>query len=827
MIMRGEIRHLFVVLACLGSGCALMMDDGASKRLSRNELIATPVTYYSTAKARSLGRKYKDNLDRLTERIVRNSNTSQLQFANNISSVGGIGFFTHSATKSADERYLEVVLATPETFESTGEYSEKVNQLFSRYGQDLLGILAGDTQMYQDKELAGYGLNLTWRNVISDTPGNPVSMARAIIYFSKEKVSAFLRRELGQPELLRDAVIFAVEEDGPLNLVSYKPHETKPDFRPAIREDNLATGAPASASSPPPARVGTAGESKAKSEPLITAAKKTASVGPESPASRAANKSMPAGEKTDRKAPPLKPQTSAELAPRPLQHLDVGVEKSLKPDSATEKLALAEGPTVGVQDHVDPELNRVLPQATPRLAADPGPAAAKGPMKDKFADTSPVIVSAPQKLPSDKPLEPSHGEIKATTGKATDPAKKTATESNPIQKKKNLPPVVAAARPLGAEPQPAETSNKAEIVAAPTRIAKLPTVAPGAEENATAPTPAIAKLDARTPAIEPAPAAVLPMAREIEKAAQSRESPVTSSTDSKTRETGKSRVGSIVTSSAKVITPQQSGLVQPDAKIIYEEEKLGVKDRAVAPLSTQVAETGVPMIVSKPVVKAATTEPAKSAEVKRPEGAAVRAWPEELPEPAMARESDTTAPNFATPPPVKAADAPVRPSAEKLPEPVVSREPGAEAPAHDVATIAAPRESQPEPMPAVAATVLEKAVVKPAPEQLALLKKPSEPLVETKPMVRPAPKPLEGFIIQVAFNDKEKAQSWAEKMAQRGYAVSVTKAGAEGALRVRLGNFAIRDDAERQLRNIKVEGISGIIVNLPQAFRPEARSSVP
>ena len=121
----------------------------------------------------------------------------------------------------------------------------------------------------------------------------------------------------------------------------------------------------------------------------------------------------------------------------------------------------------------------------------------------------------------------------------------------------------------------------------------------------------------------------------------------------------------------------------------------------------------------------------------------------------------------------------------------------------------------------------EKAVVKPAPEQLTLLNKPAGPPVETKPTALPAPKPLEGFIIQIAFNDKDKAQSWAEKMAQRGYAVSVTKAGAEGALRVRLGNFAIRDDAERQLRNIKVEGMSGIIVNLPQAFRPETRSSVP
>ena len=63
--------------------------------------------------------------------------------------------------------------------------------------------------------------------------------------------------------------------------------------------------------------------------------------------------------------------------------------------------------------------------------------------------------------------------------------------------------------------------------------------------------------------------------------------------------------------------------------------------------------------------------------------------------------------------------------------------------------------------------------------------------------------------------------------ARRGYAVSVTEAGVEGSLRVRLGNFSMRDDAERQLRNFKQQGMSGIIINLPQAFRPEARSSVP
>ena len=175
-----RIKSYWLLVAWLASGCAFM-SDSTVKKPAPTGLIATPESYYSTAKARYLGSKYKDNLDRLTERIVRNSTTSQLQFANNISSVGGIGFFTHSATKTPDERYLEVVLAMPETFETKGEYSDKVNQLFSRYGFDLLSILAGDSEIYEDKELAGYGLNLTWRNVISDSPANRVTLARSII----------------------------------------------------------------------------------------------------------------------------------------------------------------------------------------------------------------------------------------------------------------------------------------------------------------------------------------------------------------------------------------------------------------------------------------------------------------------------------------------------------------------------------------------------------------------------------------------------------------------------------------------------------------------
>jgi cell division protein FtsN len=120
------------------------------------------------------------------------------------------------------------------------------------------------------------------------------------------------------------------------------------------------------------------------------------------------------------------------------------------------------------------------------------------------------------------------------------------------------------------------------------------------------------------------------------------------------------------------------------------------------------------------------------------------------------------------------------------------------------------------------------ASVKPSAVELAALKNPVEPVVPgQQSALGSTPKQLEGFVVQVAFADKEKAQRWAESMERRGYAVSLTQAGGEGSLRVRLGNFAGRDEAERQLRSFQQEGLKGIVIRLPQAFRPTARTSVP
>ena len=83
-------------------------------------------------------------------------------------------------------------------------------------------------------------------------------------------------------------------------------------------------------------------------------------------------------------------------------------------------------------------------------------------------------------------------------------------------------------------------------------------------------------------------------------------------------------------------------------------------------------------------------------------------------------------------------------------------------------------------------------------------------------------KVLQGFVIQLAFGETRDARRWAETLERRGFAVSLTEAGGSGSVRVRIGNFTGREEAERQLQALRRDGLKGIVLNLPQAYRPEA-----
>jgi len=232
------------------------------KKSGMSGLIVTLPSYYSTPKGRYLGTRYRENLDRLVERIARDQKTSKLQFANNIASLGGIGFFTHGAAKNPDERFLEVILGAPEVFESRGDYATKVGRLFSLYGAELLAILAGDPAIYQEKEVSGYGLNFSWRNVGAKAGEGGMILERAVVYFPKEKVRAFLQQQIGPDNLLGEATIFAAEQDGAMHLVDYRGTGTK-DLRASVEAQQIA-------------------DAKVESKPLIVETPLRSSAGEES-----------------------------------------------------------------------------------------------------------------------------------------------------------------------------------------------------------------------------------------------------------------------------------------------------------------------------------------------------------------------------------------------------------------------------------------------------------------------------------------------------------------------------------------------------------------
>jgi len=787
-----KIKVLLLVFPLLAIGCVLL-DDSAPKKPATTGLIATPPSYYSTAKARYLGGKYKENLDRMVERIVRNPKTSTLQFANNISSVGGIGFFTHSAAKTADERYLEVVLATPETFESKGELSDKVQRLFAQYGVEVLGILSGDSDIYQDKELSGYGLNLAWRNILAEPAGNRVTIARAIIYLPKDRVRNFIRHELNQNDLLGNAVIFSVEEDGPLTLVSYQPQEARPDVRPAIREDNLTSVPAPSASNatPAPSSPAEAKESNQKREPTAEPGKKEATgisqptnstivevkrpeakVESTKPVAPAKN-TIPSAAKSDVKAvdaqEKLAPVAAARAEPAVVsKRTENTVPGAPVNESKPEPIALAPIPPVPssprVEEVIPPpaEATSAAPLAEKKApAVSPTPAArvdSDAPSK-KSEETREVTAAAPTRTPvvavkkneadGQRVIEASKPASAATPGKTATEAKKPESVSNEKQREAAVAKI------------PAETSS----------VAQQKEV----KKNSEPPT-IVAKAESPVPLTAPRREITSPTLTE-------------KFLEAKTREATKTEVP-VVVKSTEPLRPVEAKAATPAAPIAKSEaQPQEVKSSTPA---TKGPKENIPG------VKARESEPAQTAKVLIDNKTSAGETPKKITPPAPVAVKTAVAEKVKPIPATGAA---------KVDTPVLEAK---SAPA----AVSEPQQRD---------TTAEKS----AGEQIALLRKPAEIIPDKKPPARPAPKTLEGFIIQLGFNDKEKARRWAETMEQRGYAVSVTEAGAEGALRVRLGNFAVRDDAERQLRTFKQEGLSGIIINLPQGFRPEARSSIP
>jgi SPOR domain len=597
--LRGVYGAVSTILcATVVGGCTLHEAD-TTPPLSAARLIATPPSHYSTQKARYLGEKYQQKLERLIEMITANRITSKLQFANSLGSSGGMGFFTHSAVKGPDERFLEVVLGTEENFEG-GDYSVKVARLFSRYGRELLLILASDREIYNDREMSGYGLNFTWRS--RDSRANT---ERAIVYFPKEKVRAFLSQDMNDNTLLADAVIFVIEPEGQANLLSFRAQDPAPDVRAPIKEQVLL---------PLPAKE----EAELK---RLLAERPVKSTEPIKPATNAGESS--AGDK-DKGTGSSKRQTE----PKPItRNVTVKTREEIVPD---EKV----GP--GVDGNIEP-----VGKASSRESGDQ----------------------------SDNSSMPARGVVETTQ-----PVPGAAKFSQPQ---------------LGAEAIQSELQQK----------------------NSEGKTHELSSLV------------------EVPKEKEQKES------------------------DPDLAGSQIPALMQRSRPNEASEPQLGIQ--APVPGSTEV-----------PLSSDKTPEP--GGKVERLSDIA-----------SIGKISPKTAHTET------AVPAPITPSGLKNAE-------GDNVERHSVFVHPKPIENIP-----------------------------------AKSFVRHGPKSLEGYIIQVPFKDRSDARSWADTFEQRGYAVSITEADGGESLRVRLGNFRMRDDAERQLKSIREDGLIGIILNLPQAYRPEIRSSLP
>jgi len=804
-----KISVVLVSLSCLFFGCT-MQDSGSVKKPAPSGLISTPVSYYSTAKAKYLAAKYKENLDRIIEQVVRNPKTAPLQFANNIASVGGIGFFTHSATKTADERYLEVVLATPETFETKGDYSEKVQRLFSLYGFDLLRILSGDGELYQDGELAGYGLNLAWRNVVADPAGNRVILARAIIYLPKDKVRTYLKSEIKQNELLADAVIFGEEEDRPLTLVSYRPQDTQPDVRPAIREDNLTVTADSK-----PSQVAPSANSKLSSwlTNQLTETAKTESA-----------------KANDSAVEPI-PSIEAELTKQ-----EPEVVLSLEPLKNDENKSAELAPLVGGDKS---------PSITSAATTDP-----KGRLQSSR--------SATEKITESKVSTPNRPDKKIETKQPTDSRAKTPDSAMEKQaaattlQSSVLPEPAVNARieePQKKLPETVESS----VVAQPTKVSSF--------EKAKIPVAEISVGQVKPQVETPKPSELNEKAGEPVNVLPAKNTSVPSRNETDTisipqmvtkndsaRETSARETSTISKAGAQPLKTSKNEAVTSEsaASKPAAEKTASVRETAKAQIETAkpkpepttapatAVEKSLDVTAREPVSNTATKSSTEKISTNTAEKTALRAAAAKsmversVPDNKNTPSDAETAPSKARPLQESVSLSPrPEPAQKAAPEAMVRQQKQDQAEQVEARTAAKPAEvssAQTKTTPSAAAAP-EASQKKQAPEQLALLRKPADVIVENKPAMR-ALKPLEGFVIQIAFNDKDKAQHWAEGMERRGYTVSITETGTEGALRVRLGNFVVRDDAERQLRSFKQEGMSGIIINLPQGFQP-VRSSVP
>ena len=773
-------RHLAAIGAvfCVFLTHCSLRDEGDRKGSSAG-LIVTPVASYSTFKARNLAQKYKDNLERLVVEVVRNPTTAKLQFANNIVSTGGIGFFTHSASQSGDERYLELILAVPEVFEEGMGLARKIDRLMSQYGGELCGVLLKESAIYADPEVAGYGLNFFWRSA-AQSGGNPqIVFERAVLYLKKDEARRFLDQKLTRDALLSGAIIFATRGDNPPQQIAYAGSAPSSLSSPAARQEKPAEAAVAALNT------------EIKEKDLSSEKEKKV----EQKEQKAASQTKAAKNAEMARAPRSETRTKQPVESKPAAVQDRPAKE--RPPDVSGKPA-----SIGTEGKADQSATKAADRELAEVKStlkDPASTRASGETSSPASQSAAESVIASAK----KPAPASSAE--KSTAPLPSPGPTGEVKQQPLITKEATPQPKAAPveQPQIASPAKVPIKDKPEKMSTE---AKAPSEAPQSKTDQ-----ASAKLaERRTPEAK----------AELKDTGSTKA--FSEANSLKTQSTSESGIAS-----AKKPAPPPTA----EKRATYDAEPAReVKQPTSLPKDASSASKQVPLqSKAVPAEQTQTAAPSKEATKEKAEKARVEAKPQtesapvkeakaaprQTPEQARAevKLSEPTARKDLTPKAEPIQEATLR---KDLPQEV--RKPGAPGSGAGREEPQLPKDSlaKTEAVPPKREAVKERAEpvipeTKAQPDRAA-----REKVTEEAGKGQLALKSVEGYVIQISFPHKTDAQRWSEVLSREGYTTSITSIGEGESVRLRVGSFPSQALANNLLARLKKDGLNGFVVQVPK-----------
>ena len=769
-------RHLAsmgALLCVFLTQCGLLTEG--DRKPSSAGLVVTPVASYSTLKARNLAQKYKENLERIVVEVVRNPTTAKLQFTNNIVSTGGIGFFTHSASQSGDERYLELILAVPEVFEEGLGLGGKIDRLMAQYGGELCAILLKESAIYGDPEVAGYGLNFFWRSAAQSGGTPQIVFERAVLYLKKDEARRFLDRKLTRDALLSGSVIFATRGNNPPQQVAY-------------------TGSAPAALSSPPAPQERPGEAAVTA--LNTAIKEK---------DLASEKERKVEEKEPKAPTKAAKKTSEKRTKPPVETRPAPVQDRPAKGSAPE--APAKSASVGTK-------GKAGEPATKSAGQDA--AEVKSPRQDPAGARGSGTTSPPASQPAEnviasakKPAPPSSAEKASAPLPSPGPAGEVkqqppAPASGTSITKQTAPPSKAAPveQPQIAAPANVPVKDKPEKI---TPQEKAPSATPQAKTEQ-----APAKSEERRPPEVKA---------ELKDTAGTK--PFSEASSSKTQSPLESGIAS-----AKKAAPPVTGekpapppeKAEP-AREVKQQPITPAKDASLTSKQTPAQPKAIPAEqarIAAPTKEAIKETPAKARVEKplteSPAAKEIKEAPRYVPEPAQP-ETKLTEPARTEP----------APKAEPVQEATLGKDlspegtrPGAAGSGASRKEPQLPKDSPPPAEPVPPKQELKAKAEPLTPRTKAQPDRPVEKAAEEAGKGQLALKSVEGYVVQISFPHKTDAQRWSEVLSREGYTTSVTSIGEGESVRLRVGGFPSQALANNLLARLKKEGLNGFVVQVPK-----------